>query len=119
MYTLVAASRVNIGLEQRLEPCSSRLLLRTFQTLAFVCAVRPELLAQAPWETAIAAAIRLVEAQDKDVRVLNIGAGAGKPHLCETTPRGGVRVFASGFALLTLSPIPVWQFPVENMWRLP
>jgi 16S rRNA G527 N7-methylase RsmG len=32
---------------------------------------------QAPWEAAITAAVRSIEAQDKDVRVLDIGAGAG------------------------------------------
>ncbi len=31
---------------------------------------------QAPWEAAITAAVRSIEAQDKDVRVLDIGAGA-------------------------------------------
>ena len=74
---------------------------------------------QAPWETAIAAAIRLMEAQDKDVRVLNIGAGAGQPHLCETKPRGGVRVIASGFFLLTLSPIPKLHFPAKTSGACP
>ncbi|KAK9836263.1 hypothetical protein WJX81_000365 [Elliptochloris bilobata] len=32
---------------------------------------------QAPWEAAIAAAVQQIDAQDKDVRVLDIGAGAG------------------------------------------
>lgn len=85
--------------------------------LACACAVELELLTQAPWETAIAAAIRLVEAQDKDVRVLNIGAGAGKPHLCETTPREDVRVFARGF--VDAESHACVAIPYQNMWRLP
>ena len=32
---------------------------------------------QAPWEAAITAAVEQIEAQDKDVRVLDLGAGAG------------------------------------------
>ena len=37
--------------------------------------------AQAPWEAAIAAAVEQIEAQDKDVRVLDLGAGAGMGQL--------------------------------------
>ena len=33
---------------------------------------------QAPWGAAIAAAVEQIESQDKDVRVLDIGAGAGR-----------------------------------------
>ena len=37
--------------------------------------------AQAPWEAAITAAVEQIEAQDKDVRVLDLGAGAGAGQL--------------------------------------
>ena len=36
---------------------------------------------QAPWEAAITAAVEQIEAQDKDVRVLDLGAATGGGHL--------------------------------------
>ena len=34
---------------------------------------------QAPWQAAIRAAVLRIEGEDKDCRVLNLGAGAGAP----------------------------------------